>query len=49
MVDPSRSKVNGGQGIGLATVKSIIESHNGRVEVKSQYGSGSTFIIKLPL
>lgn len=49
MVDPSRNKVNGGQGIGLATVKSILESHNGRVEVKSQYGSGSTFIIKLPL
>jgi len=37
-----------GFGIGLSTVKTIIESINGTVEVQSKPGKGSTFIIKLP-
>jgi two-component system phosphate regulon sensor histidine kinase PhoR len=35
-------------GLGLAYVKKIIEIHNGRIEVKSKKGQGTTFILKLP-
>lgn len=38
-----------GFGLGLSYVKSIIERHHGNIEVKSQLGEGSTFIVKLPL
>ncbi|MBI9054357.1 MAG: HAMP domain-containing histidine kinase [Bacteroidales bacterium] len=37
-----------GFGIGLSTVKAIIESVNGSIEVQSKLGKGSTFIIKIP-
>jgi signal transduction histidine kinase len=39
----------GGSGIGLALCKDIIESHNGRIRVETAIGSGTTFIIKLPM
>ncbi len=38
-----------GTGLGLSIVKKIIESHNGNIEVKSEKGRGSEFIIRLPL
>jgi PAS domain S-box-containing protein len=37
-----------GQGIGLATVKAIVEGHGGKVKVKSKPGEGSTFTVILP-
>lgn len=38
-----------GTGIGLSVVQSIIEAHGGRLSVESNLGSGSTFIIHLPI
>ena len=46
--EKSRSRQTGGAGIGLTIVKSIMEAHNGAVEVFSKEGEGSTFIIRLP-
>jgi two-component system, NtrC family, sensor histidine kinase HydH len=38
-----------GTGLGLAIVQSIIDSHNGDIELQSQAGEGTTIILRLPL
>ena len=47
-VDKSRSKSTGGSGLGLTISKEIIEAHGGEIEVKSEEGKGTTFILKIP-
>jgi signal transduction histidine kinase len=37
-----------GTGIGLSFVQQIVEEHGGRIQVKSEIGKGSEFIIYLP-
>ncbi len=48
-IEASRSRNNGGSGLGLAMVKLIAESHKGSVELVSERGYGSTFTVLLPL
>ncbi|MGB9836976.1 MAG: ATP-binding protein [Candidatus Saccharicenans sp.] len=48
VVDKSRSRKTGGTGLGLAIVKHIVHLHQGRIEVKSAPGTGSTFTVWLP-
>ncbi len=38
-----------GTGLGLAIVRSIVDNHNGEIEVMSEEGGGATIIIRLPL
>ena len=47
-VDVKRSRERGGTGLGLAIVKHIVNRHNGKLQVESRLGEGSTFTIFLP-
>ncbi len=46
-VDQSRSREQGGSGLGLSIVKHITEAHQQQVFVESEYGVGSTFSFTL--
>ena len=48
-VDKSTTRNHEGSGIGLSLVKSLVEMHEGIIEVKSKYGRGTEFIIELPV
>ena len=45
-VDKGRSRALGGTGIGLSIVKHAVERNNGDIQVKSNLGDGSEFIVK---
>jgi signal transduction histidine kinase len=47
-VDPARSSAVEGSGLGLSLVKWIVDRHEGRIQVRSGPGDGSTFAIWLP-
>jgi len=47
-VDKARSREQGGTGLGLSIVKHIVQSHGGKVWVKSELGKGATFFFTLP-
>ena len=43
-----RSRKKGGSGLGLAIASAIAKAHGGNIQVKSEFGEGSTFTIKIP-
>jgi two-component system, OmpR family, phosphate regulon sensor histidine kinase PhoR len=47
-VDRSRSRESGGTGLGLAIVKHVLSRHQGRLEIDSTPGQGSTFRALFP-
>ena len=47
--EPFHTTKSYGTGLGLPIVKKIIESHNGKLTLKSKEGAGTTFLISLPL
>ncbi|MFQ5340550.1 MAG: ATP-binding protein [Anaerolineae bacterium] len=48
-VSTTRSHSQGGAGLGLSLVRSIVEAHGGQVEIHSVPGQGSTFTVRLPM
>jgi two-component system OmpR family sensor kinase len=48
-VDSSRSRADGGSGLGLSIAKLAAEAHRGSIELASLLGSGSKFTVSLPL
>lgn len=47
-VDSSKTRRYEGAGIGLSIARSIVEAHNGTIELQSALGKGSTFTVVLP-
>ena len=45
---PSFTTKSSGMGLGLAMVKNIISSANGKIDFKSEVGKGTTFLIEFP-
>lgn len=39
----------GGTGLGLAVVKKIVDDHGGNISFSSELGTGTTFVIELPI
>ncbi len=47
-VDNSRSRETGGTGLGLAIVKHVLTRHQASLEIRSEFGRGSTFSAVFP-
>ena len=46
--DASRNSETGGEGLGLAIAKSIVEIHGGKIRAESEPGRNAVFIVNLP-
>jgi PAS domain S-box-containing protein len=47
-VKSSKSSEHKGTGLGLSLVRELVEMHDGKVELKSEVGKGSTFTFTIP-
>jgi PAS domain S-box-containing protein len=48
-IDTGLTRKHEGTGLGLSICKKLTEMLNGKIEVESKYGTGSTFSVKLPI
>jgi heavy metal sensor kinase len=44
-----KSRSTGGNGLGLAISKAVVEAHGGTIEVASEENAGTTFTVRLPI
>jgi signal transduction histidine kinase len=47
-IDAGTTRAHGGAGLGLSIVKQLVDGHDGRIEVTSAIGEGTTFTVTLP-
>jgi signal transduction histidine kinase len=47
-VDKARARALGGSGLGLSIAKWVARAHGGDIQVESEVGEGTTFIVSLP-
>jgi signal transduction histidine kinase len=47
-VDKSRAKYSGGYGLGLSLCKSVMEAHQGKIEIESSPNTGTTVFLLFP-
>ena len=48
-VDSSRTRDEGGSGLGLSIVAALVAAHGGKVQAEETPGGGATFVVQLPL
>jgi two-component system sensor histidine kinase HydH len=48
MFEPFYTRFEGGQGLGLAVVRKIVDDYHGRIDVRSEPGAGTEIVIALP-
>ena len=48
-VDKSRSRKQGGTGLGVSLCQKIVEKHDGTLEYSSQKGVGTTVTVRIPI
>jgi signal transduction histidine kinase len=46
--DPSRARITGGRGLGLAIAQRIVDAHDGTLELSSEEGNGLRVRIRVP-
>lgn len=48
-VEKGRSRAKGGTGLGLAIAKDVMESMDGRIRIRSEFGVGTTVLLSFPM
>ncbi|MCL6588291.1 MAG: cell wall metabolism sensor histidine kinase WalK, partial [Anoxybacillus sp.] len=46
--DKARTRQHGGHGLGLSIAKWIVDAHRGTIDVQSEIGKGTEFVVKIP-
>ena len=47
-IDNSSTREHGGAGLGLSIVRQLVAGHGGEIDVTSELGQGTVFVVKLP-